>query len=326
MSTMAHDTKITIARFHRWLGVVLLVVVNPACLAQTTETVTYYYTNQQGTPLATADASGNILTTSDYRPYGSQVLGSPQAGPGYTGHVDDPDSGLVYMQARYYDPVVGRFLGADPADATAGDPFAFNRFSYVNNNPVTNTDPDGQQCAQCLYYGEDIDKQAKINAGADQKALIVTAIVASVALPELIPELLPVAGGTELVDAVGGEAEVASTASKASEGASETAENADSAFPDRDLPRAKGGEPAPEPDAAGPHTQLGRADGRYGRYKQAREFDKDGKPVRDIDFTEHRPGTHPNPHQHRSIPNKTGGTPSRGRAEPLPQDPIPPVL
>jgi RHS repeat-associated protein len=113
--------------------------------ASTAETVTYYYTNQQGTPLATADASGNILTTSDYRPYGSQVLGSPAGGPGYAGHVSDPDSGLVYMQARYYDPVVGRFLGADPAGTQPGDVSKFGRFNYASGNPVRFVDPDGKQ-------------------------------------------------------------------------------------------------------------------------------------------------------------------------------------
>ncbi len=55
--------------------------------------------------------------------------------------------------------------------------------------------------------------------------------------------------------------------------------------------------------------------GRKGEYKQGREFDKDGKPVKDIDHTDHgRPSAHPdNPHQHRYIPNSTGGTPQRSK-------------
>lgn len=75
-------------------------------------TVTYVYTDPQGTPLAEANASGTITATFDYKPYGSPVtsLGTPGAGPGYTGHVNDPDTGFVYMQARYYDPAAGRFL------------------------------------------------------------------------------------------------------------------------------------------------------------------------------------------------------------------------
>lgn len=143
MSTMARDMKSTFVRFRRWLAVALLVVASPACFAQSTETVAYYYTNPQGTPLATADASGNILTTADYRPYGSQVLGSPIGGPGYTGHVNDPDSGLVYMLARYYDPVVGRFLSIDPSNVqVAGD--NFNRYEYAGSNPARFTDSNGR--------------------------------------------------------------------------------------------------------------------------------------------------------------------------------------
>ena len=131
-------------RIRRFLAAGLLFAVTPACLAQVAETVTYYYTNQQGTPLATADASGNVLTTLDYRPYGNQVLGLPEAGPGYTGHVNDPDSGLVYMQARYYDPVVGRFLSADPSQVQAAIVDKFNRFAYASGNPLTNLDPNGR--------------------------------------------------------------------------------------------------------------------------------------------------------------------------------------
>ncbi|MGB3498698.1 MAG: RHS repeat-associated core domain-containing protein [Rhodanobacter lindaniclasticus] len=107
-------------------------------------TVTYVYTDAQGTPLAEADASGNITATFDYAPYGSQALGTPPSGPGYTGHVNDPESGLVYMQARYYDPAVGRFLSADPVGPSPGSMFHFNRYDYANNNPTNHTDPDGR--------------------------------------------------------------------------------------------------------------------------------------------------------------------------------------
>ena len=108
-------------------------------------TVTYVYTDPQGTPLAEADANSNITATYDYAPYGSIALGTAPNGPGYTGHVNDPDTGLVYMQARYYDPAVGRFLSIDPASLSAGNAFGFNRYAYANNNPVANIDKDGKQ-------------------------------------------------------------------------------------------------------------------------------------------------------------------------------------
>lgn len=86
-----------------------------------------------------------------------------------------------------------------------------------------------------------------------------------------------------------------------------------------ELPRQPGGEPAADPTATGPHTQLGSQEGRKGRYNQAREFDQNGNVVKDIDFTDHgRGGNHPNPHQHSYIQNPTGGTPMRSKqAQPL---------
>jgi hypothetical protein len=69
----------------------------------------------------------------------------------------------------------------------------------------------------------------------------------------------------------------------------------------------------PDPEAEGnPHTQLGQKDGRSGRYDQNREFDSNGKPFRDIDFTDHGRG-HPNSHQHAYDQNPAGGTLSCGK-------------
>jgi peptidoglycan L-alanyl-D-glutamate endopeptidase CwlK len=57
----------------------------------------------------------------------------------------DGQTGLTYMQQRYYDPQVGRFLSVDPVTALAkGDMRHFNRYAYAYNNPHTFTDPDGR--------------------------------------------------------------------------------------------------------------------------------------------------------------------------------------
>ena len=117
-----------------------------SCFAAHASTVTYIYTDPQGTPLAEADANGNITARFDYSPYGTSVatMGTPPNGPGYTGHVNDPDTGLVYMQARYYDPETAHFLSVDPKAPEAGNTFNFNRYSYANDNPIANIDPDGR--------------------------------------------------------------------------------------------------------------------------------------------------------------------------------------
>lgn len=138
-----------------WAVAMLMLALSGRCHAQT-RTVHYYYTDPQGTPLVKTDAQGNVIARYDYTPYGNSVssLGIPPNEPGYTGHVNDPETGLVYMQARYYQPT-GRFLSPDPVTPTPGDIFDFNRYAYTNNNPINHTDPNGK-CLEDACIGEGI--------------------------------------------------------------------------------------------------------------------------------------------------------------------------
>jgi RHS repeat-associated protein len=90
--------------------------------------------------------------------------------------------------------------------------------------------------------------------------------------------------------------------------------------PPEALPRNRGGEWSPTSPC--PHSQIGTEYGRQvGPYTVGREFGPHGKPIRDIHFTDHgRPNVpgHTIPHQHRRLPNPTGGTPIYGPAEPYP--------
>ncbi|EKN90440.1 RHS repeat-associated core domain protein [Leptospira interrogans str. 2002000623] len=90
--------------------------------------------------------------------------------------------------------------------------------------------------------------------------------------------------------------------------------------PNRLLPNNKNG--VPLPDVNLPHTQIGYQKGRKGDYTQAREWNYNDKgkleAKRLIDFTDHgRPANHANPHQHKFLPNPTGGTAKHGPSEPL---------
>ena len=93
------------------------------------ETVTYYHNDALGSPVAATDASGNLLWRETYRPYGER---------------QDPETGLVYMGSRYYDPRLGRFLSIDPVEPDENNLHSLNRYAYANNNPYKFTDPDGQ--------------------------------------------------------------------------------------------------------------------------------------------------------------------------------------
>ncbi|MCL6601185.1 MAG: hypothetical protein K6T81_20995, partial [Alicyclobacillus macrosporangiidus] len=64
------------------------------------------------------------------------------------------DTGLYYLNARYYNPKIGRFLSEDPVGPTVGDATTYNIHSYVRNNPQAFSDPSGQDAllATAVYF------------------------------------------------------------------------------------------------------------------------------------------------------------------------------
>jgi len=106
-------------------------------------TTRYQHSDGLGSALVETDANRAVLTRTEYEPYG--LSNRPTLdGPGYTGHVQDAATGLTYMQQRYYDPVIGRFLSVDPVTAYSSPGTNFNRYWYANGNPYAYTDPDGR--------------------------------------------------------------------------------------------------------------------------------------------------------------------------------------
>ena len=75
------------------------------------------------------------------------------AGPGFTGHATDVATGLTYMQQRYMDQELGRFLTPDPQLPDANTGANINRYWYADNNPVKNVDPDGRSPIGTYYPG-----------------------------------------------------------------------------------------------------------------------------------------------------------------------------
>jgi RHS repeat-associated protein len=111
-------------------------------------TVTYLHTDSLGSPVVRTDASKNVMEKTEFAPYGAPV-NRPVDGVGYTGHVMDQSDGLIYMQQRYYDPLVGRFISSDPILPSSDTSANFNRYWYANNNPFRFTDPDGRLPGGC---------------------------------------------------------------------------------------------------------------------------------------------------------------------------------
>jgi RHS repeat-associated protein len=119
------------------LSFVLGLLISTVSIAE----VIYVHNDVLGSPIMETDAQGNILSQQHYKPFG-ETLETPKDDVGYTGHLNDTDLGLTYMQARYYDPVIGRFYSNDPIGFR--DIHSFNRYAYANNNPYKYTDPTGQ--------------------------------------------------------------------------------------------------------------------------------------------------------------------------------------
>ncbi|TBR39410.1 MULTISPECIES: RHS repeat domain-containing protein [Dyella] len=138
-------------RYALLLGMQLILLSARAYAGNTT----YIYTDPLGTPLAEADSTGNMVLAQEYSPTGAVLVGSSTLETGFTGHVFDPNSNLIYMQARYYDPDTGIFLSTDAKIRRPGDFKSFSRYSYADANPISNLDPDGNSTF-CGAYACDV--------------------------------------------------------------------------------------------------------------------------------------------------------------------------
>lgn len=90
-------------------------------------------------------------TTARYLPYGGYRT-TPTAGlteMGYTGHHQNDSIGLIYMNARFFVPSLGRFASADTIVPSPGNPQSYNRYTYTRNNPIMLVDPSGHADIAC---------------------------------------------------------------------------------------------------------------------------------------------------------------------------------
>ena len=127
--------------------VAVLMIAASSVISANEGIVTYYHTDELGSPIASSNQYGNSRWSENYEPYGDRVENSQASTDDalwFTGKVEDSDTGLVYMNARYYDPEIGRFVSPDPVSFYESNPFSFNSYSYVNNNPYKYNDPSGE--------------------------------------------------------------------------------------------------------------------------------------------------------------------------------------
>jgi RHS repeat-associated protein len=121
-------------------------------------TVRYVLEDHQGGIAALATSGGSLAVNESFTPFGQRRSGSSWQLPisggdqttingisrrGYTGHNHLGGAPLIHMNGRMQDPLTGRFLSADPYVANPASTQGWNRYSYVENDPASYTDPSG---------------------------------------------------------------------------------------------------------------------------------------------------------------------------------------
>jgi len=103
----------------------------------------YYHADGLGSITGLSDATGTMVQTYGYDAFGNvTVSGSGNVAQPFmfTGREYDAETSMYFYRARYYDPVVGRFVTKDPIGFAGGD---VNLYNYVDGNAVNDTDPEG---------------------------------------------------------------------------------------------------------------------------------------------------------------------------------------
>jgi RHS repeat-associated protein len=103
----------------------------------------YHVNDGLGSVRQLADPTGQVVQSYNFSPFGVPLGESGGEPYGYTGEQWDASAGLVYLRARYYQPVVARFISKDPFPGYVDAPQTLNRWAYVTNNPILNVDPTG---------------------------------------------------------------------------------------------------------------------------------------------------------------------------------------
>ncbi len=137
--------------------------------------IRHYHMSHLGSPVAITRAGGEVDRAYRYSAFGEvrrfDEQGSPtgidpQSAKEFAGYETDPDSGLQYAGARFYDPEAAQFLSPDPAEQFA------NPYAYAGWDPVNLIDPDGRTGIDWMAYGLVIVALALALANAVTKAVM----------------------------------------------------------------------------------------------------------------------------------------------------------
>ena len=148
--------------------------------SEAAKTYYHYASDEMGSITHITDDEGNILNRYEYDAFGNFTLKEETIENrfGFTGEQYDPVAGLYYLRARFYNPVIGRFI---QEDTYYGD--GLNLYAYCHNNPVEYVDPSGNACDKkykklkklglTAEEAYDIMNQAKNVKGSVAKGILV---------------------------------------------------------------------------------------------------------------------------------------------------------
>ncbi|ADY56430.1 RHS repeat-associated core domain protein [Syntrophobotulus glycolicus DSM 8271] len=109
-------------------------------------TTLYYMYNGHADVTALIDATGTIQATYYYDAFGNilEQMGNVNNNITYSGYQYDKETGMYYLQSRYYDPIIARFLSEDSYWGDQNDPLSLNLYTYCHNEPLMYFDPSGR--------------------------------------------------------------------------------------------------------------------------------------------------------------------------------------
>ena len=121
----------------------------------------YFHKDHLGSIATITDAAGAVVERLSYDAWGKRRFPNGQDDPsgsiasqttrGFTGHEQLSDVGLIHMNGRVYDPMLGRFGTPDPMTEDPYNSQGWNRYTYVGNSPLNATDPSGYCWKGCFW-------------------------------------------------------------------------------------------------------------------------------------------------------------------------------
>jgi len=170
----------------------------------TPETRYYYHVNHLGSVNVVTDDNGNIVTERQYKPYGEMYTNTGTVSTStlpfsFDGKRLDAAGALTYFGARFYNPVLARFMSADSQIRRPTNPMELNRYAFAIGNPIRYTDPTGHFPWKYLLAGLAIGGifiLAAVSGGAGLALLAVAASCVGFGVGALVATSLGYSAGS----------------------------------------------------------------------------------------------------------------------------------